>query len=519
MDHRPVPKQSLDWSVFTPTLLVVLICTIALVFFPESAQQAATAGRTFTTNKLGWLFLLSGLGFFIFALWLAFSRFGRVKFGEPDEKPEYSDIHWIGMMFTAGVGGGLLVWGFAEPIFYIQTPPFGIEPLSPKAIEWAHMYPLFHWGLIPWAMFAIPAVPIAYMLYVKKLPIMRISSACDGALPEKGRAISHTMIDIFIVIGIIGGTATALGLGAPLVSAFFAELLGIEDSFSAKMAVLGFWTLLFGISCYRGLKKGIRLLADINLSLAILVIVFIVIAGPTLFILSMSVNSFGIMLKNFFSMSLWTDPIQKSNFPQDWTVFYWTWWLAFSAYIGLFFGRISRGRTVRQLILGVIIWGSLGTWTFLSVVGGYVLYLHSFELLPVVEILNNDGISALAAKAVVSMPLGKVTLGVITLLAVIFYATNIDSAAYVLASICTRDLPNNEEPVRSTRITWAVLLALLTAGLISLGGIATIQASTIVSAIPLVPITILMCVSLYRWLRADTQSSDLDTHGLKTNQR
>ncbi|MEM7284279.1 MAG: BCCT family transporter [Pseudomonadota bacterium] len=505
MDSSAPTGQRLDWSVFGPTLIVVLVCTIALVFFPETASQAAAAGRAFTINNLGWLFLFAGLAFFVFALWLAFGRFGGIKFGDPDEKPEYSDIHWVGMMFTAGVGGGLLVWGFAEPIFYIQTPPFGIEPLSPAAIEWAHMYPLFHWGLIPWALFAIPAVPIAYMLYVKKTPIMRISSACDGALPATGRAVSHTVIDIFIVIGIIGGTATALGLGAPLVSAFFSELLGIEDSLGAKMTVLGLWTLLFGISCYRGLKKGIRVLADINLTIAMLVIAFILVVGPTLFILDLSVNSLGLMLKNFWSMSLWTDPVTKSNFPQDWTVFYWTWWLAFSAYIGLFFGRISRGRTVKQLVLGVIFWGTLGTWTFLAVVGGYALYLHNFDLLPMVDILNQDGISVLAAKSVASMPLGKITLAVVTLLAVIFYATNIDSAAYVLASICTRDLPNNEEPQRSTRITWAILLALLTGGLISLGGIATIQASTIVSALPLVPITILMCVSLYRWLGQDTK--------------
>ncbi len=488
--------------MFGPTLAVVLLCTVALVLFSDAAGVAVTAAKNFTTGNFGWLFLLAGLAIFLFALWLAFGPYGHIKFGDPDEKPEYSNAHWIGMMFTAGVGGGLLVWGFAEPLFYLKAPPFGIEPYSSTSIEWAHMYPLFHWGLVPWAIYAIPAVPIAYMLYVRKTPTLRISSACDAALPVTGRATIKTVIDIFIIMGIIGGTATALGLGAPLVSAFVAELFGIEDTFAVKLGVLVLWTVLFGGSCYRGLKKGIQVLADINMVLAVLLILFVFVVGPTLFILNMSINSLGLMINNFWQMSLWTDPVSRSGFPEEWTVFYWSWWLAFSAYIGLFFGRISRGRTVRSLVLGVIVFGTLGTWMFLAVVGGYALHLHANELMPVAEILANEGIFVMSAKVLVSLPLGKLTLLAFTVLAVIFYATNIDSAAYVLSSICTRNLPNSEEPDRSTRIIWAVLLALLTGGLIKLGGLAVVQAATIVSSLPLIPIMLLMCISLVRWLAA-----------------
>ena len=461
----------------------------------------------YTTKTMSWLYLLVAVAALLFSLWLAFGRYGHVKLGAPGEPPEYSNLHWIGMMFTAGVGGGLLVWGFAEPIFYLQTPPFGIEPHSTTAVQWAHMYPLFHWGVIPWSIYALPAVPIAYMLYVKKTPILRISSACDEALPQKGRAALKTIIDIFIILGIIGGTATALGLGAPLVSAFFAELIGVEDSNVVKVSVLIFWTLLFSISCYRGLKKGIQVLADINMVLAAIVIVFMLLAGPTLFTLSITVNSFGLMLSNFWAMSFWTDPVVKSGFPEAWTVFYWAWWLSFSAYIGLFFGRISRGRTIRQLIVGVISWGSLGTWLFLAVVGAYSLNLDVNNLLPVSDILKDDGIATLATKAVVTLPLGKFTLLAFTVLAVIFYATNIDSAAYVLSSICTRDLPNDQEPPRSNRLTWAALLALLTGGLVLSGGLKTIQSATVVSSLPLIPITILMCISMLRWLKKATRTS------------
>ena len=347
-------QPEVDWAIFIPAVIIVLTCAIPLMIFPDSAAQILVDSRRAIMSNFLWLYLSVGIAAVLFCLWLAFGPYAHVKLGAADEPPEYSDTHWVAMMFTAAIGAGVIAWGFAEPIYYLQTPPMGIEVGSSKSFEWAHMYPLFHWGIMGWAIYAVPAVPIAYMLYVKRYRTLRISSACDAVLPARGRSQIKTLIDIFIVLGIVGGVATSLGLGVPLLSAMLATLFDIPDSMLIKMVVLAFWTALFGASVYRGLKSGIKVLADINIALAVAAIIFVLIAGPGIFIMDLTVNSIGLMFSNFVSLATWTDPIENGSFPEDWTGFYWAWWLAYTGMIGLFFARISRGRTIRQMVLGVI---------------------------------------------------------------------------------------------------------------------------------------------------------------------
>jgi BCCT family betaine/carnitine transporter len=457
----------------------------------------------FVTGNLGWLYMLTGVCAFFFAAWLAFGPYGHVTLGTPGETPEYSDLHWIAMMFTAGVGGSLIAWGIAEPIFYIQTPPFGIEPHSSTAMEWAHMYPLFHWGITPWTFYAIPTVPVAYMLFVNRTPMLKISGTCAGAMPIKGRKPLSKLIDVVIAIGIVGGTATSLGLGVPLVSAMIAELIGIPDLLVTKLAVLTVWLALFGASAYRGLKKGIKILADINMLLVFVTLIFIVIAGPTLFIASLSVNSIGLLVDNFVRMSTWMDPIDKSGFTEAWTVFYWAWWISYAAFVALFVGRISKGRTIRQLVLGVIGWGSLGSAVFLAIIGGYAVFLESSGQLPLSEMLTESGMSVVSAKAIAHLPFGKVALSVFIVLSVIFYATSFDSSTYTVASICSKNLHNDQEPPKISRLVWALALALLAIGLVISENFKIVQAATVVFSVPLLPVILLMCISLIKWLRRD----------------
>ena len=496
-------EPDVDMAIVIPAVFIVLVCAIPLMLFPNSASQLLDYGRQVIMTNFLWLYLIVGLGAFGFCMWLAFGRFAHVKLGAPDEPPEYSDAHWVAMMFTAAIGASVLAWGFAEPIYYLQTPPLGIEVGSTKSFEWAHMYPLLHWGLVPWSIYAVPAVPIAYMLYVKRYPVLRISSACDGALPVKGRSQAKTIIDILIILGIVGGVTTSLGLVVPLLSAMLATLFDIDDSMLIKMSVLFLWTLLFGASVYRGLKSGIKVLADINMALAFFAVLFILVAGPGVFILDLTVNSIGLMFNNFISTATWTDPINNGSFPEDWTGFYWAWWLAYTGMIGLFFGRISRGRTIRQLVLGVIIWGCLGTWLVLAVMGGYSLYLESTGGLNVSEILTNQGMSYVNALVIETLPLGKFTLLIFIILSVIFSATTIDSSAYVISSICAKNLPSDQEPRRWSRVAWAILLAVITAGILQSGALNTVLSITVLSSVPLIPIMILLCISLVRWLNQD----------------
>ena len=503
----PVLTPSNDWVVFLPALLLVILLGGGLLTFPEQGSAMTAKAMSAVTGQIGWVYLLLGGAALGFAGWLAFGPYGNVLMGTPGEPPEYGELHWIAMMFTAGIGGSMMAWGIAEPLFYINSPPFGITPQSSGALEWAHAYPVFHWGIIPWAFYAIPAIPISYMLYIKRVPMMKVSGACESAFPLARHPVSSRVIDIIVALGIVGGTATSLGLGVPLVSAILAELFGIADNFTNKLIVLTLWTAIFGASAYRGLKKGIKILADINMVLAGFTLLFVLIAGPTLFILKSSVNTLGLLADNFLRMTFWTDPINNSGFPEDWTIFYWAWWIAFAPFVGLFLGRISRGRTIRQMILGIIGWGTLGTSTFLSIMGGYAVYLAQGNTLAVHEILAQSGMSTVTAQAIGHLPGGTFALLVFLVLCVIFYATTLDSAAYTIAGICSKDLPNDKEPPRHSRIAWAVALALLAISLVATDRIDIVQASTIVFSVPLVPVLILMCVSLVKWLKADYGSA------------
>lgn len=511
--HSP----SLDPLIFWPSFILISVSSLLLILSPKASTQFLEALKTDITYSLDWLYLLVTALAFAFALWLAFGPYGHIKLGKDEEPPEYSNFHWVAMMFTAGIGSGLIVWGFAEPIFYLQAPPFGIEPFSQEAQEWAHMYPMFHWGILPWAIYVVPAVPIAYQLYVKEAKEMRISSACDAALPKRGRGAIKWIMDVFIIIGIVGGTVTALGLGVPLISALVSETFGIEDNNTAKLSILGFWTLLISFSVANGLKKGIKVLADVNMLLALIAIIFILIAGPTLFILGMGVNSLGLMLDNFVKMSFWTDPISNSGFPEDWTVFYWAWWIAFSAFVGLFIARISRGRTIKQLILGVMCWGSLGTWLFLIVTGAYSIHLEISGILPVSDTLAKDGMSVMTAKVIATLPFSKLVLGLFIVLGMVFAATCIDSAAYIISSVCSKNIRNDQEPQLWNRLIWTVSLALLTSGLVVVGALNAVLAITIICSVPLIPILILMCISMVKWLKQTSDKTPTQAKKLNSN--
>ncbi len=231
-------------------------------------------------------------------------------------------------------------------------------------------------------------------------------------------------------------------------------------------------------------------------------IVFVLLAGPTVFILSLTTNSVGLLLDNFFHMALNTDPISKRGFPEAWTVFYWAWWLAYAPMMGLFFGRISRGRTVRQVVLGIIGFGSLGTCAYLAIAGGYSLHIQREGVLDLAGVIARDGMSAMVAQVIDTLPLAPLTLLAFTILSVVFYATCLDSAAYVLAAICTQNLRADQEPGRASRLVWAGALALIAGGVLSVGGLDTVKTGTILSALPLIPVVFLMCWSLVKRLRA-----------------
>ena len=499
----PSLQPSLDKKVFLPTFILVMLIGALLVLKPERAETILNDVLDATTSHFGWLYLLFGIASVAVVAWLAASRYGRVVLGAPGESPEFSTPSWIAMMFTAGIGIGITNWAFVEPIFYLQQSPFRVEAGSPEAAEWAHMYGQFHWAIIPWAIYALPGLPIAYSLYVRRQPFCRISAASSGVLGRNSGNWVGIGVDIVVVLAIIGGVGTSLGLGLPLVSAFVARCFSIADTPTLHFGVLAVWTAVFGTSVYMGLDKGIRILANLNAVLAIVFLAFVLVAGPTVFILNISTNSLGLLLDNLFRMSFWTDPIVKSSFPEDWTVFYWGWWIAYAPMVGLFIARISKGRTIREVIIGQVIWGSLGCMVFFAIAGGYSLDAELNGIVDLSALLDESGIPAAAVAIVANLPGGTFTLAAYTVLCIIFLATTLDSAAYVLASISTKNLTGDDQPARWNRFAWAFALAITAVGLIAAGGLNTVQTSTVIAALPLFPVLVILQVSLFKWLRED----------------
>lgn len=494
-------KVKIDPIVFWSSLTVIVTATLLLVFNQETAEPVLNNLMTAITTKMDWTFQFLTAGLFIILIWLIFGRYGKIKLGE--DKPEFSNFSWGAMLFCAGMGTSIMFWSIMEPIYYYTGPPFGIEPNSNEAAEWAVTYGMFHWGISAWSLYALPTVTIAYSFFVKKQTSLKISTSCRGALGKYADGWVGKIIDILVIWSLVGGLGTSLGLGVPMISAVIGEILGTDQSLGLSIIIILIWTVIYCTSAYFGLYKGIRKLSDINVYLALALALFVLITGPTLFILSNFSNSFGLMLQNIALMSFSTDPINKGGFPQAWTVFYWAWFAATAPFMGLFVARISKGRTIKELISSILLWGSLGSWIYFAVFGGYSIHLQINDIVPITQILEDQGGPAAVVAVLKSLPLSKLVLIFFVVLGFIFLATSLDSATYILSAIATKKLEGQQEPARWHRLLWGAILAVMAIALLMIGGLNVIQTSSVIVSVPVVIIYLLMTISLLRWLKQD----------------
>lgn len=494
-------KVKIDPVVFWSSLGVIVVATLALVLFRDTAEPVLNAMLTGITYNLDWAFQFLTFGLFVLLMYLVFSKYGKVRLGE--EPPEFSTFSWGAMLFCAGMGTSIMFWSMMEPMYYYMGPPFGYEPNSSQAAEWAVTYGLFHWGISAWSLYALPTVTIAYSFFVKKNHSLKISSACRGILGKHADGWLGKIIDILVIWSLVGGLGTSLGLGVPMVSAVIGEIFGVAQSLTLSIIIIAVWVVIYSASAYVGLYKGIRKLSDWNVYLALGLAVFVLLAGPTLFILSNFTNSFGLMLQNFAFMSFSTDPINQGGFPQSWTVFYWAWFAATAPFIGLFVARISRGRTIRELITHILLWGSVGSWLYFGIFGGYSLNLQLSGALDVLGVMSESGDLAAIVEILKSLPLSFLVLPFFAVLGFIFLATSLDSATYILASITTKELSAGQEPARWNRMLWGMVLAALAVSLLLIGGLNVIQTSSVIVSVPVILLYGLLTASLLKWLKED----------------
>ncbi|MHA6799270.1 BCCT family transporter [Bounagaea algeriensis] len=491
-------------------ILVAIVC-VPVMLAPQRGTDALNVVLGFLSGRFGWLYLLFGAAVAALLACLGFSRFGRVRFGDAGDRPDYSLMSWLSMIFTAGIGGGIMYWGIIEWAYYYNEPPRQMEPHSVEAAHWAATYPLFHWGPTAWALFCLPALALSYLYHVRKRHTLRLSEACRAVLGDRVDGWPGKVIDVLFVIGVIGAAGTSLGLEVPVVSEGVATIFPVDQGLALDIGVIAVWTILFGASLYFGLQRGLKRLANLNLGLAGFFAVFLIVAGPTVFIVDTMTNSVGLLLNNFVEMSFYTDPVGGSGFEEDWTVFYWGWWISYAPFVGLFVAKISKGRTVRGTIAAMCFGGSLGCWLSFMLMGNTGLFYELRNVLPVAGIVSEQGDTAAIVATLQAMPWGGIALGVFLLLLMVFLATTLDSSAYTMAAAASRDLPREADPPRWHRVFWAVVLSGVSVVLMYAGGLDALQTLSVVTAFPLIFVLALVAVSFWRTLQADERSGVIDT--------
>jgi len=488
-----------DKIIFYASLVSLILFIGPVIIWSKSSYEVLLFLKVSIENAFGSIYQVLTFVVLIFVLWLAFSKHGRIRLGK--DGYHFNTFSWASMLFCAGVATGILYWGTIEWAYYYESPPFGITPRSELAIEYAATYGMFHWGVAGWAFYCLPAIALSYMYYIKKVPLLRISNSCRGLLGKHADGPPGQLIDILFMVGLLGSTGTSMGLGTPMISAGVETIFGLSDSFSLKVLVILFCASIFSFSVYLGLNRGIKRLSNFNTTAAFIFLAFIFLSGPTIFILKMSLNSFGLMIQNFVRMMTWTDPLTDSRFVEDWSIFYWSWWVAVGPFNGIFITKISGGRSIRQVILGTIFFGSIGCAIFYNILGNYALHLELTGQFLTTQLIHLGKAAHAIPGVIGSLPGGHLTIFFFTLMSVVFMATTFDSTSYALASCATEKLEAHQEPERWHRLFWAFTLLILPLSLIYIGGLESLKLAVLISALPLIVIYVMMGVSLFYSLK------------------
>ena len=504
-------NKVMDWTTFIGSSVILLIAVIPMMVFPKASQEAIPKMNDAVSSALGSVYLLIGLAILIFVLYIAFGKYGNVTLGKATDKPEFNNFSWAAMLFCAGIASDILYWGIIEWAFYYQNPPHGGKGMTDSALNYATMYGMFHWGPIAWATFVLPALCIGYLLFVKKKPIYKVSQTLRPILKGQTDGLVGKIVDIIFIFGLLGGAATSLALGVPMITAGIERLTGIDgDNMLMRGAILFLVTAIFAYSSYSGLKKGIKVLSDWNVILSFVLLGFVLIVGPTVFIMETTITSMGNMIKNFFEMATWLEPFggiggrKETNFPQQWTIFYWSWWIVYAPFIGLFIARISKGRTLKEVVLGTIIYGTLGCMLFFGIFGNYAVFLQISGQFDVIQNLNTHGTEATIIEVLHQLPFHNIIIVLFMLSALLFLATTFDSGSYILAAASQKKVIG--EPLKVNRLYWAFALCLLPFALMLVGGeraLEVLKTAALLASVPVLVVFVMMMVAFMRTLNED----------------
>ncbi|MGM7703212.1 BCCT family transporter [Pseudalkalibacillus sp. Hm43] len=487
-------------SVFWISIVIAVIFVIWGAIIPENLINTMSATQSFFMKSFGWFYQLSATFFLVFALFLIFSRYGKIKLGKEEDKPEFSRPTWFAMLFSAGMGIGLLFFGVSEPISHFANPPIG-EGGTSEAAKNALQYTYLHWGFHAWAIYAIVALALAYYKFRKGYPGL-VSATLIPILGDKAKGPIGIIIDIIAVIATLFGVAASLGLGAAQINGGLSYLTGVPNNFTIQFTIVAIVTVLFLISAATGIKRGIKWLSNANLGLALILFIVFIFLAPTVFVLDLFTTTLGGYVQNLASMGLRLAPFSEDNatWLQSWTIFYWAWWIAWAPFVGTFIARVSRGRTIREFITAVLIIPTLVCAFWFAIFGGTGIYMEYNLGLDV----SGQALETALFFVYEQLPFTIILVVVTLLLILTFFITSADSATFVLGMQTTY---GSIDPPTIVKIVLGLVLSASAVVLMFTGGLQGFQSAIIISAFPLGVVLLFTSYALVKAFSADLKAS------------
>ena len=469
---------------------------------PETLGHTFDVALAEATRRFGWLYLWIVLGLVLLAFWLATSRYGNLKLGDEDEEPVFSIGAWFAMLFAAGMGIGLVFWGVGEPLSHYGTPPPGIVPRSPEAANAAMRYSFFHWGLHPWAVYSVVGLAIAFFQLRRNAPTL--VSACTSALPWTWVKRLSPLFDVLAIVATAFGVAASLGIGALQINSGLNRVFGMPVGSTWQVLIIVVATVLFITSAVSGVERGVKWLSSANLVLAAVLALAVALLGPTVLVVDTFTTTLGAYISEFVRMSLRTTPFRDGNWVGGWTIFYWAWWISWSPFVGMFIARVSRGRTIREFVIGTVLAPTLAAALWFSIFGGTALSLEIFGHAPLAAAAKAD-VATVLFLMFDQLPMAGLLSIAATVLVLVFFVTSGDSATLVLGIMSSN---GDENPSAKVKALWGVLIAGIAASLLLTGGVQALQTATIVFALPFAFVILLMALALVRGVREDQRAID-----------
>lgn len=490
--------KKIDWIITLVPLMAIVILSILFFFMPDQSNSVLGEIRFFFGDTLGSFYLIVGFGIFLLSIYIAFSKYGNIRLGGVGEKPKYSFFSWGAMMFTCGLAADILFYSFCEWILYAADP----HMTELGSIQtWAGVFPLFHWSLIPWSFYLVLAVAFGFMLHVRKRNRQKYSEACRPILGKTTDGLVGRIIDLLAVFALLAGTATTFSIATPLMAEIIKVLFHVEISRTLiNIIILIITCIVYTYSLLHGFK-GISILANgcIYLFFGLLAAVLIF-GGNARYILENGIQSLGIMIQNFVTLSTFTDPLRTSSFPQNWTIYYWAYWMVWCVAAPFFIGNISKGRTVKQVVLGGYLFGVGSTLLSFIILGNYSMGLQFSGIKDFIQMyLSTGDLYAVIVAMIQTLPFSKLFMLVILVTMIAFYATSFDSIALTASCYSYRKLEGDEMPAKTIQLLWCILLILLPICLLfAESSMNSLQTVSIVAAFPIGFVILLIVLSFLK---------------------